>query len=91
MNFSYKSIIILAIMYVFVKKKAIAVSDTVYVRIPVPGILTQIQQRFLEVEQSVHMIMLEYKVYQLLVLKIVQIKITKFVEEFLVLPQLLQP
>ena len=78
-------------MYAFVKKKAIAVSDTVYVPIPVLGILTQIQQRFLEVAQSVHMIMLEYKVYQLLVLKIVQIKITKFVEEFLVLPQLLQP
>ena len=56
MNFSYKSII-LVIMYVFVKKKAIAVSDTVYVPIPVLGILTQIQQRFLEVEQSVHMIM----------------------------------
>ena len=78
-------------MYVFVKKKAIAASDTVYVPIPVLGILTQIQQQFLEVEQNVHMIMLEYKVYQLLVLKIVQIKITKFVEEFLVLPQLLQP
>ena len=78
-------------MYVFVKKKDIAVSDTVYVPIPVLGILTQIQQRFLQLEQSVRMIMLEYKVYRLLAMKREQIKITKFVEVFLLLPQLLQP
>ena len=77
--------------YVFVKKRDIAVSDTVYVPIQIHGILTQIQQQFLELEQSVHMITLEYKVYLLLVMNLELVKITKFVEVFLLLPQLLQP
>ena len=77
--------------FVFVKKRDIAVSDIVYVPIQIRGILTQIQQQFLELEQSVRMITLEYKVYPLLVMNLELVKITKFVEVFLLLPQLLQP